>query len=230
MKVVTLILAVTMVAGAASSVIWSEDFSSPTVFDPNSNPFNVWDDNAGGGTTMQWNEANAIVGAEQLVNTSGTTGQNRGVAYVLDPSEISGGIAAGDYTLKFDITDMLNGTVMGVSVYDGTRDDTGSVNTYRIDLLSAAASPLVHVNAGTGSLDLLESATYNDVDHEGTTVQLDFTYDGTGDIVMVWDLPSSTTQRAYTIDNVEIIPEPATIGLMAVFGVGIFFSRRRKSS
>ena len=29
------------------------------------------------------------------------------------------------------------------------------------------------------------------------------------------------------VDNINVIPEPATIGLMGVFGVGLMLSRRR---
>lgn len=38
---------------------------------------------------------------------------------------------------------------------------------------------------------------------------------------------NGTTESWPIVDNIQIVPEPATIGLVGIFGAGVLFVRRR---
>lgn len=233
-QVIMAVLAV--LAGTASAtVIWQNDFNSPnTFFDPAPNPVDMHNgrDNAwlGAGTV-------SINGANQLLIKSAGSGQTRGLVRALTSSNVALVDTTGDasfYRFSFDLVNMYNSTDFNVNFLKGTRDADGSnpeANTYNIDLLSALGADLTHTTTGSGTLTSLFDNTYTSVSN-GTTITVDFEYDGIGDLVMVFDTTGNNGvgwQRVATTDNwkLEVIPEPATLGLLATFGAGIIFIRKR---
>jgi arylsulfatase A-like enzyme len=188
-------------------VVWEESFDVDPLTDPPDNPVTITDAN-----DDTWLEAIAVWNSGLLRHLSGGAGQNRGVAIVLNPANHPG-MAAGDYTFTFDIVSMYSNCTMGVSIYDGTRDaGTNPANTYRLDLLSANGAPLVHETVGgTGDLTTLTNVTYVLAD-AGTGRTIEFPWDGTGDVVLVFDMPlSAEFQQQAELDNMSLgafLPEP----------------------
>ncbi len=232
MKKLLTMLAIALVAGVASAdTVLEDDFSTFAPFDPASNPVNIWDDNSGGGTTEKWLTAGASTsGSGELWLQTGGGGQSRGIAYVLDPTQTAG-MVADNYTVSIDVLNQYNNATFEFFAYEGVRDDTGTANSYALDLLSALNADLTHITLGAGSLTLLDSNTWSAGSGVSGTLELNFAYDGTDDIVIVMNqrTPDGWMKRT-TLDNFAVtntIPEPATLALFGAVGAGMLFIRRR---
>jgi len=236
MKKTPIISAMLLVAGVASAgLVWENDFNAAnTFFDPPDNPTLIHD-----GREEVWLGANTanINGSSNLVLTTGGSSQTRGLTRILNPlNHVNQVDTTGDatfYRFSFDILTIGANTALDVQFLQGNRDSgLTPANSYNIDLLSGDAAELVHETTGTGSFNSLFDVSYTAADN-GTTVFVDFEYDGTGDIAMVFEAkatggPLNFTQYT-TTDNMslEVIPEPATLGLVAAFGGAVIFIRRR---
>jgi hypothetical protein len=236
MKKTSIILAAVMAAGMVSAtVVWQNDFNSAnTFFNPAPNPVDMHNgrDDAwlGAGTV-------SINGSNQLNIKSAGSGQTRGLVRALTTNNVALVDTTGDdtfYRFSFDVVNIFGQTDFNVEFLKGIRDADGSnpeTNTYGIDLLSPLNAELTHVNIGLGSLTSLSDTTYTRAD-TGTTVVIEFEYDGIGDLVMVFDTTGNNDQgweRWAVTDNwtLEVVPEPATLGLLGAAGAGLLLFRRR---
>lgn len=223
MKKLILLLVVAL-AGSQSlgEIVFTDDFSSFEPFRPSANPAPIYDDNAGGGTTGQWltggTATNTVAGA-LLLKTSGD-GKARGIAYVLDPTQIPG-LVAGDCTVSIDLLNQYNVCTFEFFAYEGGRDDTGVANTYALDLLSGRDTgsnegALVHTTVGSGSLTLLDSATWTAGAGSSGTISLTFAYEGTDDIVIVLNQRTTASfLKITTLDNLVVeVKVPSEVRLM----------------
>ena len=235
MKKATTLSTLLFVAGTASAgLVWENDFNAAnTFFDPSPNPVPMND-----GRDEAWLGAgSASINANNLVLSTGGSSQTRGLVRALNPlNHVAQVDTTGDatfYRFTFDIISIGANTALDVQFLQGTRDSgTAPANTYNIDLLSGDAAELTHTTTGSGTLTSLFDVSYTALSN-GTTAVIDFEYDGTGDIAMVFEAkatggPLNFTQSTRT-DNMslEVIPEPATLGLVAVFGGAVLFLRRR---
>ena len=226
---------------ASANIVFFDNFSTFEPFDPANNPVVIYDDNAGGGQTMQWlnstNTTHFPAGGEfgdgvVAVNTA-TAGQSRGLAYVWDPTQMGGTLIAADYTLEIAIFNQFNVSELEVSVFEGIRDDTGTANTYELDLLSATNSDLTHTTVGTGALNLLSTASWTSGSGVSGTLSLNFAYDGNDDLVLVMNQRTTASfSKQTTLESVTLsygaIPEPSTYALFALgLAVTGWFYRRR---
>lgn len=235
MKKTIVVLTATVVASVASAgLVWENDFNSPnTFFDPAPNPVDIHD-----GRDEAWLGAGTATtnASQQLVVKSGGSGQTRGLVRVLNPLNHAAQVdTTGDdsfYRFTFDIINVNADTTFNVQVLQGTRDaGLTPANTYNIDLLSATQGELTHTVTGSGTLTSLADVGFVQADN-GTTATIDFEYDGTGDIVLVFDATANSASawtRWTTTDNMSlnVIPEPATLGLVGTFGAAILFLRRK---
>jgi len=231
-KVLVLMMVAALATAAQAAVIFEENFDSFAPFDPSANPVNIWDDNTGGGTTEKWLTGGAagIDGSGQLLLRTGGSGQSRGLAYVLDPTQTAG-MVAGDYTVSIDVIDSHNGNTFEFFAYEGVRDDTGIVNTYQLDLLSGLNGDLTHTTLGLdGDIsNVLGSDTWSSGVGVSGALTLNFAYDGTDDIVIVMNSRNAADnwQERTILDDlsVEVVPEPAT---MVLLGLGALVGLKRR--
>lgn len=226
-------------------LVFEDTFSSFTPTDNPGNPDAIFDDNLGGGLTMQWLNSNntshfassGATGDGAVAINTNSEGQTRGVAYVWDPTQMGGALVASAYTLEVDIFSQYNVGTLEVSVFEGVRDDTGTLNTYNLDLLSGVNQDLTHTTTGTGALTLLDSDSWSvggGTSNPGT-LTLNFNYDGTDDIVLVMNQRTTANFNKQTVvDAVRlsnaVIPEPSSAALMGAGAFAlVFFARRRRS-
>ncbi|NDV60901.1 sulfatase-like hydrolase/transferase [Puniceicoccales bacterium CK1056] len=190
------------------STVWSEDFSAAVLNDPVANPVPI--------TSAEydfWQSGGpASINSGQLRVDTQSSGNNRGVAIALT------GMDSGNYRLSFDIVSMYANCTFQVSLFDGTSDG-GAANTYKLDLLSGNSAPLVH----EGSISPLTSQTYVQAD-AGPGKEITFTFDGTGEIVLVMDMPASAgfTQRAI-VDNLILETDGIAVPIAPVFAMDTIY-------
>ncbi len=237
MKKRSIFLATVMASGVAmADVVWQNDFSgSDTFFDPPVNPVDMHN-----GREDAWLGAGtaSITAGEQLRLASGGSGQARGLVRAMpaanNPLFLDTTGDASFYRFSFDVVNIFGTTDFNVEFLRGTRDDDGSIpeaNTYNIDLLSALNADLTHTTTGSGTFTSLSDTAYTSAD-VGNTMAIDFEWDGTGDLVMVFDTTGTGVvfERVAITDNwqLEIIPEPATLGMFGLGALALFCARRFK--
>lgn len=222
MKKLIVMLAIAMAGGGAlAATVFTDDFSSFAPFDPADNPVIIYDDNAGGGTTEQWLTGGvADAPFSQLRLKTAGDGKARGIAYVLDPTQTPG-LVAGDYTISINVVNQYNLSTFEFFAYEGVRNDTGTANTYALDLLSNVDTggnqgALTHTTVGAGSLTLLDSATWTAGAGNSGTVTLSFAYDGTNDLVIVMNQRTTATfEKITTLDDLVVdVKVPSEVRLM----------------
>jgi hypothetical protein len=222
MKKIVTILAVAMVAGVSmADVMLTQDFSAINVVVDdlaysNERGIGVW---LGGNATRIYTNT-----TEQLVINSGDNGSGRGAGIMLDSTILTDG--AGTYNLSLDVVNLWNNAALEVSVWEGF-ESVG--NPYFFDLVGTVAAGVGGVS--TATVNQLATQTYLNGVVEGTTVNMDFTYDGSSDIVLLFGMTGLTgTKQAGVIDNVvvsSVIPEPATLGMIAFAGGALLVIRRK---
>lgn len=231
-----LILGASMAAQA--SVIYSQDFSAST------NTYLRYGDGYAvlGGSTANSNhreidfgewaggsgQANAVVtdGAMQIQGYNGGTGGTRGIGVVIDPT-LFGGVA-GTYTFKFDLkisgqdgTEKVYADVWAGSGYN--LEETTDSKRIALDTANARGTRnFLAAVSGAAASNLAESTYTSDI-AAFETKTVDFTYDGTSAVALLFTADGGVLG---TIDNVQVIPEPATLGLIALTSVGLLVVRR----
>ena len=163
--------------------VWEDDFSESTATVPLSNPVRLTY-----GTHDAWLSGGPPeINLQQLKIVTNNQGRNRGVAIAVTSQ------VAGDYRFGFDLISQYSNCTLQVAVYGGGSDGSPS-NTYELDLLSGLNEALDHTTIGSGTLQLLATGLYTNAD-SGSRPEILFTFSGLGEVVIVFDMPSSA---AYT--------------------------------
>lgn len=215
-------------AALSASVVFTEDFSSGSVFNSGNPYLGGWfSPQVGFGQWVGTSGISITTGALQTTTTSAT----RSAGIVLSPSLFTA-TGAGSYSFTFDITS-----------YTGDSDDRAIVNIWagrgydmtnssgNALILDTFRAELVAVGPST-SRELLNSATYN---APATAVEITFEYQE-GDAVAIflgahtgnWPFPT------VRFDNLSLafvppapIPEPSSSILFALFTSLALLHRRR---
>ena len=253
-KIIT--LTTLLICGTAMADIYSEDFSSPTKqsnagadgflgtggtgFNYNGN-LGTWlyssgnmginDTEAGDGSGSGDGNAISSLGMARPQNERGTNA--RALSIVLSNTLFADGV---EYTVSFDVIGDAAGGNAGrywlAEVYG--YDNSGS-NYIQIDGThngwgAGAGSPKPFTAAGSATVNFLKDSASNGVliggeNIAGTnSVSFSFTYDGANGADIAFSV--GTYNNIFGIDNVTVIPEPATLGLVAAFGTSVLFIRR----
>jgi hypothetical protein len=184
-KMLRILIPAVLLAGLASAQIWSEDFDPAPVL--NEDGFgvitNVW-------STGQWihtkasNVSNVVEGVTNLVlqlRSDGgvNVGDTEGAGISLDGGLFS---SAGTYAVEVAVLSDSNSVgALGLSIYDADIG-SGGTNNYRLDTKKNAKNAWLDVTAvGDASATLLAQAKLA----AGTTNQVAFSYDGSGDVVLM---------------------------------------------
>ncbi|RCL33888.1 MAG: hypothetical protein DBX01_05085 [Puniceicoccaceae bacterium] len=194
--------------------VWEDDFSESTATVPSSNPVRLTN-----GTHDTWLSGGPPeINLQQLKIVTNNQGRNRGVAIAVT------GQVAGDYRFGFDLISQYSNCSLQVAVYEGVSDGSLS-NTYELDLLSGLNEALDHATIGSGTLQLLATGLYTNAD-SGSRPEILFTFSGLGEVVIVFDMPSSaayTHQAIVDTLTLERLIPPAPLGSPAEFMSDIIY-------
>ncbi|RYD19801.1 MAG: hypothetical protein EOP88_17565 [Verrucomicrobiaceae bacterium] len=215
---------------AASTVIYTENFSSTTITNSyagfiggnqGSNvAFNTWV-----GST----EASITTGALRVAPSGGT----RSGGIILS-HETFAATGAGSYTLSFD-----------VSAYSGNPANKGMVTIWSgsgytygnsVNALELAFSSASLVGRGSATASPLGSTTIANTD-AGTRKSITFNYDGTSEVALFFGMTATDwVHPVVNYDNIEIshnapvpVPEPSVTALAAGMVGAMCLIRRRKA-
>jgi hypothetical protein len=244
MKKLAVLMAAGMMTGSGllADVIWSENFASTTINSStfatlggtaNNLTFNTWVA-AKGTNTAEFNSNGLIVDGTLRIasNADHTQYKYSGGGIILNPSLFTGG--AGTYRLTFDVNLAVAGDGVQVRVFGGRGYDITGATNQRL-IVRTRGDSVLDANVGTSvtmygagpgatpaTMDKLAGTQYQTV---GTfTGQfVDFEYNGT-DAVGI--LLSSANGAVAFFDNLQVIPEPATLGLFIVSSAGLLAFRR----
>ncbi len=234
-KIVTAVIAGLIVISVQADVtVYSEDFSSVTIaLDPVTDGGLVYypaDFSAGEYATIAG--VASVNASDQLVLKPNANGGARAVTTVVDSSDFVG---VGTYTLSFDYVDAFNFTELDVQIWNAK--DAAIGNGFYVDVVTAQGADAVVSKWAASTVTLTALSLNNEYPNgvlEGTTQTIDFTYDGTGDIVLAFTAIDTRAaggfQQQLVLDNVNItttIPEPATFGLVGAVGGAMLFIRRK---
>lgn len=207
MPVIAIFLSAYGVVQAATTTIYSEDFSAATLID---------DPVVDGGLLYYPGDFTAgqyasiagvtLVNANnQLVVKANENGGARAVTTVIDSSSF---IGAGTYTLSFDYVSAYNFINLDVQIWNA--DGATSANPFYVDVVLAqgADAEVAKDAASTAVLTpLSQNNEYPKVD-VGNGKTINFTYDGSGDVILAFTAQDTRAsggfQQQLAIDNVEI--------------------------
>jgi len=216
-----------------STPIYSQDFSTaPNTVSVGSNA------TVGNGNTIPYEDVAFasflsfdVSGGKMEFGQPGISADTQYAAAIfLDTS----GVTAGDYTWSFDILDYVAGganTVSSYSLYEGNNDGTLSVR------LGAANNPTatypIDEPAGASSFNLIGSTT---TFSGNGSVSVDFALTEAGSagdyLALTW-LSGETADQSgvanatFSIDNIQVVPEPSTLALVGA-GFGLLLAARRR--
>jgi hypothetical protein len=164
--------------------------------------------------------------------------RNRAVSVWIDTSTA----AAGTYTVSFDVLNFVagSGTTPGTSgfkVWEGSGLDTGFINVDYGDNATSGGTPR-QLNTTTADWGDTLGSTWGagtaatGITGNGTiSIDVVLTEAGVaGDFMALGWVQQALDEATPTfdVDNISVaIPEPATLGLIASFGVGVLFIRRK---
>ncbi|VGO18382.1 hypothetical protein [Pontiella sulfatireligans] len=172
------------------------------------------------------------------IDTNDRANRNRGLSVFIDTSAA----AAGTYTVSFDVLNFVAGTgttpgYSGFKVFEGSGLDTGHITLDNIDNDTSPAVPRRDKSstaavwtdlgntwgAGTEGSGISANGTVSfDVELTEAGVAGDY-------LALAWVQQMLDIEApSFDVDNISVtIPEPATLGMIASFGVGVLFIRRR---
>lgn len=211
MKKLMIMLAVSMFAGTASAQIWSESFSAnapPTLNEDSSaqitNEYTTGQWTTAGGRAEIQDNSTLRIGVNEWSDQKGMT---LGTSIALDDSLF---VAAGNYRLTLDIYAMQANAKLGVRIYDASIGSGGTNNYYSINNYQwGVGVPAKVVPTGDATTNLLAEA-YLNASHIGTR-SVDFSYDGSGDVVVMLMAMSDTEASSRWIVIDEISVDAATV-------------------
>lgn len=225
MKMIRMMVGLSLMAGIASATpILDETFDTSVGL--------VIDNNAQFTNEVAWGQwvgtADAVenVGSLKVV---GTDGKTRGVFISLNESEFADEVADYRLTLHWSMT-LSADSYLKTQIFEADIGSGGVGNYYLID--SYAGSGTGPSMSTTG--DAFKNQITNTVSVAGIVNNqeqvIEFSTDGTHDVAMVFaHMSTSATKGVLYLEDVrlEVIPEPATLGLVVATGTGILFIRRR---
>ncbi|MDZ8119153.1 PEP-CTERM sorting domain-containing protein [Pontiella agarivorans] len=160
--------------------------------------------------------------------TVSTANNTRGAGIVLAASVFTHG--AGTYTLNYDVNlttfNSLSNRVK-ILVFEGNGYNSTDSGIHFNTTQGSAADLEFKNYEGTATASLIAST--GDLLENGASQSVQFDYSGTGVIALGFQVSAlSGSSVKAEFDNLSItIPEPASLGLIAAAGAGIFFVRRR---
>jgi len=173
------------------------------------------------------------------IGASTRNNRSRALSVWIDTS----GAAAGTYTVSFDVSNFVaTGTgYSGFKVWEGNGLDAGWIDVDYGDNNDAGGTPRI---LNTSSPLANWGDTLGDTWGVGTqgsgitgngVVSFDVILTEAGQagdyMALGWVQQNSAdalfSAPTFDVDNVNVIPEPATLGMIASFGVGVLFIRRR---
>jgi hypothetical protein len=239
-------LAMFVVAGAgmAKAAIWDESFDSfsGTVI-TNANPVLLTDVGAG-----EWAVGNSTAGLVDLAGDKALrlapSANSVGMAIWLDVGTL--GMSPGNYSMQFDVEnftyDYWNGdqtaSAAAACVLKASGVDGGGTVTWDLlrganfDLTVAAGGALLGSALGATSQTSINPMLASSGAVEFTangTVTVDFTVNNGDEYIgLIFGVQdrNSSPRVGFDVDNIQVIPEPATVGLFAVSSIGLLFARR----
>lgn len=215
MKIKMLFLTLILAGIANASLVLENNFDTTT---------EGWvvDSFLGAGPAAYWQAPGEIFAKVDGPQTSYFT---IGIAKYGNAVDFSGASSLADITFDLSATAMRNWARPGNTTYKIEIKAVGSEQTVSGALIGAGTDPY---NAMSATLD-------NFALSGGT--EADFLNDGTYDIKVysdnaplgAWWGPTTGNRYGIAVERVAIdaVPEPATFGLMALFGGGLLFARRR---
>jgi len=217
MKMLGFILSAMLISSnAMAGLIYSEDFDPAPTIESTFNAqlggntlavnhkyldFGVWARTTNGALVDDGSGTNNVLRAHQADITN-----VRMVGVYIDPALFG---SAGTYTLSFDVIGADAG-IANVFIYAGSGYDlTGATDAKLVLSLSAGGFAAYTGLTGQNGATASQLATANFNPTVSQTVKLDFVYDGSSAIAVA----IGGYNTALLIDNVQVIPEPATLGL-----------------
>ncbi len=216
-KLITLI-AMFAIAGIVSADVVNGDFSSATFSDDNVlNHVNI---DAGwfGSETAAWG-----ISGGKMVRDVGVVGNGaRSFGQMLNDTSLT----AGDYTLELDLDYTANTSFVRIDLYSWDNNGDGGSIPITIDL---NLSSLNHDIGTAGNYTAYHMASTTITDSFTGKVSVDFTL--THDITDARDLfgiriLTDDGPIAVSVDNVSIVPEPATVGMLGLGALVALLVRR----
>jgi len=223
MKKILAITLVAMVAAAVQADVWTDDFSSADYTAKVGGEVFIGDVSGYGG----WGGiSSAIYATENLTLHTTANADTRGAGVMLSSAEIGTGL---DLTFTYDVVKVDNhaNTRLYVEIWEAK----AGAQSYYMDLLRSATSAPIVDTYGDATMTRRGGAVYAAADDNLVGESISFTRtDSTTDIVIMFAVGKSATWiNSAIVDNisVSVVPEPATLGLVAVFGGGVLFIHRK---
>ncbi len=179
-------------------------------------------------TWAQWAGTSDTVENAGRLKVTGIDGKTRGVFISLHESEFADEVTDYRLTLHWSMT-LSEDSYLKTQIFEADIGSGGD-NYYEIDSFA---------NVGSGpTLSALGDAFKNQITNtvsvagivDNQEQVIEFSTAGTNDIAMVFAHMSTSANKGvlYLEDvRLEVIPEPATLGLVVATGTGILFIRRR---
>ncbi len=191
---------------AGPSVVWSENFDSAITLHSDYKAYYTNEHAIGEWTHAQ---ASQVGGELQLKNqASGTSWENgwtQGAGIPLDASLFAAS-GAGTYWLHLKFTSSTENTDLGVDIWNAQLGSSADNNYYIKNAVYGKVSMSVKTDTGSdATLSLLATNRYAAATDLGT-VELEFVYDGDGDVVLLFGAERNTQiQGTVRIDDIQVL-------------------------
>ena len=161
---------------------------------------------------------------ERPNTTGGWSGSTLGLSSALFTD------GAGDYSLSYDYVSQTNTTARLFALIYAVNTNTGSITS--VNGVAGPWNRTIPTGTVTASGDATASLLASTIDvAPGNGIALDFTYDGTSDLLIVFGGGRNRASFGNSrLDNVAInsVPEPSSIALLGLGMAGLLTRHRRK--